>query len=186
MSVYTFEMASGEFMDPLNPVPAKIHLSDIVKALAGEHRFNNQTKRPYSVLEHTINCTRLAALRGATKQQMIEVFTHDFEEAYTRDLSTPFKHAIPEFKAIAEKWTAAIDERFGIIRENADYTKEIDRDMLVQEAKAFMPSQGMGYWHLASGKSVHSQIVSSIQGEQPKVEDLRSSFFYFATFLGLK
>ena len=185
MNVFKVEMASGEFMDPANPNPSKIHLSDIFQALSGEHRFNNQTSRPYTVLEHTINCVQLAALRGATTQQMIEVFTHDFEEAYTRDLSTPFKHVVPQFVEIAERWSEAIDVRFGIIRANAAYTKEIDRDMLVLEGNILMPSKAIGYSHLSSGKSIDKQIVDNVEGPKPSVDTLRTAFYYYTNFLGL-
>lgn len=62
--------------------------------LALINRFHGATLRPYSVAEHSLLCSEIAARAGASHTVQLAMLWHDAHEAVTNDLSSPAKQAV--------------------------------------------------------------------------------------------
>ena len=78
------------YLDLLTPNPARIHLTDIARALSRMARFNGHGASFYSVAEHCVNCVQIyAELRGQAIEDLLSphrrtaqsVLLHDAAEA---------------------------------------------------------------------------------------------------------
>lgn len=70
------------------------NISEIAHALAQINRFTGHCKRPYSVAEHSVLVSTIAAGEGASLDAQLAALLHDAHEAYTGDVSSPAKWAI--------------------------------------------------------------------------------------------
>jgi len=109
--------------------PAQFDINDIATSLAGQPRFLGHTCKPYSVAEH---CMRVAAI--GPDSQRLQALMHDAAEAYTGDIPTPLKAAVPELREIGRRIDAAIAERFSIAPTRATVDRA-DLTMLLTEAR---------------------------------------------------
>lgn len=80
---------SGKKLDLLNPDPDAICLEDIIHSLALTNRFNGHTSRPYSVAEHSVWVSMVAADSVAR-----DALAHDFVEFAIGDIVSPFKRSL--------------------------------------------------------------------------------------------
>lgn len=69
-------------------------IEEIAHALAQINRFTGHAMRPYSVAEHSLLVSSIAASEGATPVQQLGALLHDAHEAYVGDVSSPAKWAI--------------------------------------------------------------------------------------------
>ena len=72
-----------------------IDIQDIATGLANECRFNGQIDNFYSVAQHSVYTSYLVAPEFA-----LEALLHDASEAYVKDLPSPLKKLLPEYKLI--------------------------------------------------------------------------------------
>ena len=113
---------SGKKLDILNPHPNQIDLNDIARGLATECRYSGQIRRFYSVAEHSIQVARAAlhharrdGITGYLQEDIVkQALLHDAAEAYIRDIPTPLKSLLPEYKAIENRLIEVIFERFNV------------------------------------------------------------------------
>lgn len=125
---------SGRKFDFLNPKPEQIHLLDIASGLASECRFAGQTKSFYSVAQHSVQVSWLVS-----REHAIEALLHDAAEAYCKDIPSPLKALLPEYKEIEHRVQAAINRRFGLPEVANESIKEADLIMLATERRDLMP-----------------------------------------------
>ncbi len=88
------EVASGEFVDVLNPDPESLHIGDIAQGLSMTCRYGGHIKRFYSVAEHSVLVHDLLAERGAGPATLRLALFHDAAEAYLGDIVAPLKYAL--------------------------------------------------------------------------------------------
>jgi hypothetical protein len=88
------EVASGGFVDLLNPDPETIKLEDIGRGLANTCRYGGHIKRFYSVAEHAVLVRDLLRARGAGPNAQCMAVFHDAAEAYLGDVVAPLKWAL--------------------------------------------------------------------------------------------
>ena len=69
-------------------------IKEIAHALAQINRFTGHAMRPYSVAEHSLLVSSIAASEGASPVQQLAALLHDAHEAYVGDVSSPAKWAI--------------------------------------------------------------------------------------------
>ncbi len=88
---------------PLDPIePERINIEDIVPALAKLCRYNGHCSTFYSVAQHSVHCSYLVP-----KKHRLEALLHDAAEAYTGDISSPWKRVIRQVApAFADKLNA--------------------------------------------------------------------------------
>ena len=80
---------SGVAWNLLNPHFSKIFLCDILTSLERTNRFNGHTRRPLSVLKHSLLVAKLAS-----DEARPWALLHDVHEAYVGDMTTPVAQAI--------------------------------------------------------------------------------------------
>ena len=98
---------SGVMFDYNNPGESDVAIEDIAHALSNICRFAGHVRHFYSVAQHAVNCSCIVASEFA-----YEALLHDTAEAFTNDLPTPLKFAVPIFKDLEVRIESAMAERF--------------------------------------------------------------------------
>lgn len=125
-----------------------INFLDIAHSLAHTCRFNGHTPWHYSVAQHSIYCSDVAANKyrehptEVRDTMALHALLHDAHEAYTQDIIRPNQKYIPveKLKALQFKVTLAIYLKLGVKNvtiPQAKIIKEIDDRMLATELHAF-------------------------------------------------
>jgi hypothetical protein len=138
---------SGKLIDPFNPDPDMIDISDIAIALSRQPRFAGQTKLFYSVAEHSIRVSNKVDYRFK-----LTALLHDASEAYLLDIPRPLKHRMPEYLTAEDNLMKIICNKFGAIYPLPDEVKKADNLLLEDEMENVMLSskyspQGMAQSH---------------------------------------
>jgi hypothetical protein len=105
-------------------------VESIAFALAHINRFTGHAGA-YSVAQHSV----LVAQQLPPELKLAGLL-HDATEAYLTDLSSPLKAMLPEYKKIETKYHSIIDKHFDVDTSHFSI-KEVDRRILVTEAKSF-------------------------------------------------
>lgn len=100
---------SGRYIDYADPRPDQFTYQDISQGLARECRFNGQTREHYSVAQHSVLVSLVVP-----KEYALEALVHDGSEAFMRDISTPLKVLLPDYKRIEERVQGAVHSHFGL------------------------------------------------------------------------
>jgi len=127
---------SGIWLDLENPTPDMITIKDIAIGLSRESRFNGHTEKFYSVAQHSVLCSRLVPEWVA-----LEALLHDATEAYLKDIPTPLKDMLPEYKKIEQRLDAVIRRAFGFPELQSFYVKDADNEALLHEMSSFTKHQ---------------------------------------------
>lgn len=123
---------SGQYVNVLNPDPETLNVEDIAHGLAGALRFGAQSPIRYTVAQHSVMCAR------GTEGDKFEALMHDATEAYLGDMASPIKRHLPDYKALEERFSIAIANKFGFNYPYHPLTKAIDLDMLHWEWDTIM------------------------------------------------
>ncbi|HLO65303.1 MAG TPA: hypothetical protein VK165_20260 [Azonexus sp.] len=154
--------ASGKQFDPVDPQPEMIDLVDIAHGLAHECRFAGQCRRFYSVAQHSILASQIVAPEYA-----LEALLHDAAEAYIKDIPSPIKRLLPDYRALEAKVETVIRARFGLPPHKSVAVAAADLIMLATERRDLMgndapwtclhginpmpqPIRAMSSWHAKS------------------------------------
>lgn len=103
---------SGYSVDPRNPDSKKISIIDIVHSLSKVCRSNGHSHYFYSVLQHLINCSKMAKHFGYDEYVQFEALMHDADEYLLHDLHPVLKKLLPEYKKLEAIMKAAIYKKF--------------------------------------------------------------------------
>ena len=126
--------ASGSQFDYADPHPEAIHIRDIAQALSRESRFNGHTRGGiYTVAQHCVWASWL------TPTAPLEALLHDASEAYLKDIPSPLKALLPDYRRIEARVDAAIRQRYGLPAAMSPEVKEVDLIMLATERRDLMP-----------------------------------------------
>lgn len=123
-------LLSGCLFDYNNPAASLVQIEDIAAALSKVCRFAGHIHQFYSVAQHAINASYIVAPEHAFTALM-----HDTAEAFTNDLPTPLKFAVPVFKELEVRIESAMAQRFGFAYPLPDEVKLADLQMLALEKK---------------------------------------------------
>jgi hypothetical protein len=138
----SIQTVSGRWIDPLDPDPAEIVITDIAQALANQCRFGGHSRSFYSVAQHCCIVTDTCVERGASSGAALNALLHDAGEAYLVDLPHPLKHRSPlgpPYREAEARLEEAIRVRFELDPAFADL-KLIDRCLLATERRTFASS----------------------------------------------
>ena len=111
-----------------HPEESDVTLDDIASALSKICRFSGHLPCFYSVAQHLVNTSRLVKPSLA-----LDALMHDTAEAFTNDLPTPLKWAIPAFKDLEAKIESAMSKKFGFNYPYHEDVKQADTQMLILE-----------------------------------------------------
>jgi hypothetical protein len=157
--------ASGLKFDLLNPRSEMIDIEDIALALSREPRFVGHTRFFHSVAAHSLLAAMLAP--GEFK---LEALLHDAAEAYLKDIPTPLKALLPEYRAIEARVDAVIRRKFGLPDSCSPEVTCIDRVLLATERRDLIPPDDTEWPGLAG-------VVPCPERVKPAdMEDMRRAF----------
>lgn len=140
----TIKVASGHYVDLLNPDKDSIDIYSIAAALSKICRFGGHCPRFYSVAEHCIHATALAGSDGYTGEALKAILLHDAAEAYVGDMVKPLKIAMPEYVTIEQRIESAIGQAFNVdFGRWHDVIKHFDRIMLKAEKTCLWPNDNV-------------------------------------------
>lgn len=118
-------LLSGALFDYNEPEKTDVQIEDIAAALSKVCRFAGHIHQFYSVAQHAINASRIVP-----QEHAFDALMHDTAEAFTNDLPTPLKFAVPVFKELEVKIESAMSVRFGFNYPLPDAVKLADSQML--------------------------------------------------------
>jgi hypothetical protein len=137
-------LASGSWFDLLDPWTSEFCIEDIAQALGNICRYAGHCSRFYSVAEHSLHVSGMAA------SNKLEALMHDAAEAFLGDVTRPLKQLLPQYKRIEANVEKAIFARFGLDHSCLASLKLIDLSVLAAEQEQIMPS-GTDYWTAETG-----------------------------------
>lgn len=129
---------TGKLVDPLNPDPELIEITDIAHALSFLCRGNGHVERFFSVGEHCILCCREALARNLGSRIALACLLHDASEAYMADVPRPVKDLLPGYREKEEELLAVIFEKFlgsDLSAAEQRAVKQIDDDLLYYDLR---------------------------------------------------
>ena len=134
MNYNKIQTFTGRYIDPVNPKPDDISITDIAHALSNCCRFAGHTKDFYPVAQHSVlvslHCDQKDAMHG---------LLHDASEAYLTDLPKPVKHnstgTLDFFRALENKLSAVIWKKYGLATIEPTSVREADRRVLATEIR---------------------------------------------------
>lgn len=156
--------ASGKHFDPIDPQPDMIDLVDIANGLSNECRFAGQCRFFYSVAQHSVLVSNTVP-----EEYAFEALLHDAAEAFIKDIPSPIKRLLPDYRALEAKVEAAIRTRFGLPASISPSVKHADLILLATERRDLMPQDGDS-WPMLEGitpldkriRAVHSYAAKSL------------------------
>lgn len=144
---------SGRMIDYANPSPDDIYINDIATALSRECRYAGHASHFYSVAQHAVLCSRIVSPEFA-----IEALLHDAAEAYVKDIPTPLKRMLPDYKVIEERFDLAIRVHFGLPEVPSHGIKEADNILLATEIRDLFPPDRVLYKTPVAAKPMNGRI----------------------------
>ncbi len=135
-----FPTRYGHLIDFDNPNVGAIDIKDIVNSLSHICRFNGHSKHHYSVAQHSV----LVASAFVKPDEKLYALIHDAHEAYTGDLTSPFKSYLETkspniIRNVENRLDGAIHKYFELEYpvpiEIKEKVKHADRKALATEAR---------------------------------------------------
>ena len=111
-------------------------------------RFGGQCQEFYSVAQHSVWVYRRIRDWYREPEIWLQALLHDASEAYIIDVPSPLKQLLPEYRAIEDKFEAAIFEKFDLANKR-QVIKRADLEALATEARDLMT--GTADWSLIQG-----------------------------------
>jgi hypothetical protein len=139
------QTVSGRWVNPFDPDPEQLDITDITRALANTCRFGGHCRSFYSVAQHSVIVSELVEQRGGDAEDAFAALMHDASEAYLGDMPHPIKHRSElgaAFKAAEDRLEDVLRERFKI-KPDVPEIKRADRALLATERRAFSAED----WH---------------------------------------
>ena len=118
---------TGKVFDFNDIRPESIDMVDIAHALSNVCRWGGHCSKFYSVAEHSVLCSYLAA-QEFPEDKKLQFYTlmHDAGEAYIGDMPKPFKIMLSQYTDIEEKVEGAIQLAF-VMDDYGDYKEQIKK-----------------------------------------------------------
>jgi hypothetical protein len=132
-------------------------------ALAQQARYTGHASEQYSVAEHSLMVAGIMRLFQGFGDPF-EGLLHDAAEAYTRDISSPWKPYMQDAVAIEKYVQGKIRERFNLPAEESAGCHEADKIALFIEAWYLMPHKGEAY---SDPLGVRSTAMDLVHGRGP-------------------
>lgn len=142
------ETFTGKTFYFLDPKPESIDIRDIAHSLAYTCRYTGHSKRFYSVAEHSLYVSYLAA-------NPLAGLLHDASEAYITDIASPIKPYLNNYRELEDKLMLRIAGVFGFDYPLDEDIKDCDATQLKTEAKYLLPSKGLTWAHMYPTKREH-------------------------------
>lgn len=160
-------LLSGSLFDYNRPHESDVQIEDIAAALSKVCRFAGHVHQFYSVAQHAVNASYIVPPEHAFTALM-----HDTAEAFTNDIPTPLKIAIPAFKELETVIESAMAQRFGFQFPLPPEIKLADLQMLALE-KHYL-KQDHTPWAILDGVEwKHLRDVVELNNWEPDYAEFR-------------
>lgn len=130
-------LRGGRQFDFARPETTPLTIDDIAWGLSRELRYSNQSHHGLSVAEH---CIRGAGLPFVPDEFKLGILLHDASEAVMRDIASPLKDLLPDYRMVEYRVQGSIYKSFGIkapplelIHQVDDAMREWEMDFLFDE-----------------------------------------------------
>lgn len=154
-------LLSGTMFSYNDPVASDVKIDDIAAALSKICRFPGHLPYFYSVAQHAVNASYIVEPEFAFTALM-----HDTAEAFTNDLPTPLKHAVPIFKDLEVKIESAMSKLFGFQYPLPWAVKLADLQML--QLEKLHVKQDFSEWEVLNGiTSEHLRDLVDLESWHP-------------------
>jgi 5'-deoxynucleotidase YfbR-like HD superfamily hydrolase len=145
--VHQWAYMSQQKLDLNDLKPDQICIKDIAHNLSMLPRFCGNTRRPYTVLEHSLMVFQMVEAFTSDPNLLLQALLHDATEAYIGDIPAPVKNAVPAIREFeTTKIWPAIADRFGIEHELDPMIKQADWAAFYAEALALCECEDMTQW----------------------------------------
>lgn len=137
---------SGGMFHPSDPTVDEVRIDDIAVALAKQVRYNGHTLGfdIYSVAQHAVHVSEVVEDLGGSVLEQYWGLHHDDAEAYTGDIVTQIKAAVPELRAYLKRVEPVVAEAMGLgFQEEPRIVKHADMVMLATEKRDIMAPKAM-------------------------------------------
>lgn len=164
--MHTITTWSGKTIDYADQRLDQIDILDIATSLSRECRYAGHALHYYSVAQHSVLASHIVPPALA-----LEALLHDAAEAYLRDIPSPLKALLPDYRRLEEKFDAAIRERFGLPEAQSPEIKEADLVLLATERRDLFPSY-TDEWPIVAGIEPMRQRIWPLAPEMAKEQFL--------------
>lgn len=162
----TIALRSGAYFDFLAPESSGFTIDDIAHGLSNVCRFAGQTRKFYSVAEHSVHVSRIIGLRFAYAGLM-----HDAPEAFIGDIPKPLKNLLPDYANIEHRTEVAVLSRFDVPFPLPPAVKLTDLAMLRAEQSQAMENED--FWGATEGAPAADVTLEFWSPDRAKFEFLR-------------
>lgn len=136
---------TGKHFDFINITMDDIYIEDIAQGLSNECRFAGQISQFYSVAQHSVYVSQIVPPEYA-----LEALLHDASEAYCKDLPSPLKALLPEYKEIESRVQQIITNKWNLPTSLSDVVHYADLTMLATERRD-LEVDGDNFWPILEG-----------------------------------
>lgn len=147
--------ASGRHFNYRDPRPEDIHILDIAQALASECRYNGHTRAFYSVAQHAWLASQIVP-----RELALEALLHDATEAYCKDIPSPLKELLPDYRDIEARIDGVLRAVFGLPSSMTPAVKHADLVLLATERRDLMPADSTPWAVLAGIDALPRRIIA--------------------------
>ena len=141
---------SGTVIDTSDVTPENITLRDIAWGLSRQVRFGGASDEEYTVAQHSVLMYRHALEKRYSMANLQRYLCHDFAEAYTTDIPTPWKARWPGAQRDEDNILRDVEDRFGMPRgllwELPGVVKADDTMCMRYEASHLFPNTPAEVW----------------------------------------
>jgi hypothetical protein len=155
-------LLSGTLFNYNAPEDSDVTIEDIAGALSNVCRFSGHLPRFYSVAQHLVNTSRIVP-----RDHAFTALMHDTAEAFTNDLPTPLKHALPIFKELEIKIESAMANKFGFEYPYPPEVKLADTQMLLLE-KNYVKEDDNEWEYYKDVEFEHLRDIVTLESWQPR------------------
>lgn len=120
---------TGIYINVFDPKPEMIDIEDIAHALASEPRWGGHLPYVYSVAQHSVMCMRNMP-HNSSRKRLLQALMHDGSEAYLRDISSPIKAGLANYKDIEHRLMVVIADKFKFNYPLCYAAKDVDSQRL--------------------------------------------------------
>jgi len=131
--------------------PRNLDICDIALALSKECRYNGRCRGFYSVGEHACHCFDVGRVLNVGPRGLRKLLLHDAPEAFLRDMISPAKLLLPDYKRLELGVQHAIYNHFrcGLVTPGAfDMVHFVD--LIVLKAEQCVARNDMSTWNLGT------------------------------------
>lgn len=167
---------TGKKVHIFDPRPEEFDIRDIAHGLAFNCRFSGHTRKYYSVAEHSV----IMAMFSSSLDVGLHCLLHDASEAYLRDLASPIKRQMPEYKLVENRLQRAILEAFGLdpASPNAE-VHELDERAFWAEVKHLMPKVPHEDWLITDKPNNALPVIPVCWGPETAEQEYLLAFQAF-------